>query len=108
MQGPLLPPQETCCSVHEEPELGSPAAQSVFPLSTPTPLLFTFMTPTTLQRESDGSSPSLTLTSNNWTSEPCDDPRTNTVTSSLLGPGMFLIVCTRMSFVAVYVNARQL
>lgn len=42
------------------------------------------MTPTPLQRESEGTDPSATLTSDNLSSEPCDDPRTNTLTSSLL------------------------
>lgn len=51
---------------------------------------------TSQQKESDGSEASVTLTSDKMTREPCDDPRTKTVTFSLFASGMFLLACTGM------------
>lgn len=53
----------------------------------------------TLQEsESDGSDPSLTLTSDNSTSEPREGHRTKDVLFSLLGPNMLLLACTGHRF----------
>lgn len=95
----LGPPHETLCSVLEDPVLGILLLKVCFLRRLLPPHRSPSWPPG--QKGSDGSDASVTLTSDNVTCEPCEDPRTKTGTFSLWGLGMFLLVCTRMWVVHV-------